>query len=223
MIKAVIFDMDGLLIDSEPFWRKADIDIFGTMGITLTEEDCATTAGMRVDEVVRHWAIKNPDVKISEKKIEKEIIEYVGNLIDKKGVAMNGATSVISFFKNKNIQLALASASSSYLINKVLVRLKLASEFSVIKSAEFMAYGKPHPEIFLETAKELNIRPEACLVFEDSVFGVIAAKAAKMQVVAVPDKENFNKNGYSIADLKLKSLDDFSNKTWNDLILNKGR
>ena len=217
MIKAVIFDMDGLLINSEPFWQMADITVFGKLGISLTERDCATTAGMRVDEVIRLWALKYPNITINEKETENAIIEYVGKLIDDKGVAMNGVINVISFLKNKKVPLALASASSSFLIKKVLAKLNLQKEFSVIQSAEFMTYGKPHPEIFLETAKRLEVRPEECLVFEDSVFGVIAAKASKMKVVAIPEKENFNKKGYYIADLKLKSLDDFSNKIWNDL------
>jgi sugar-phosphatase len=210
MIKAIIFDMDGLLIDSEPLWREAEIEIFGQRGITLTEEDCRGTTGMRIDEVMKHWADTYPEVNLDCEETEMAVIKKLGTLIDKKGVCMPGVNAVISFFNKRNIPMAVASASSYYLITKVLEKLKLTSAFSVIQSAETMSYGKPHPEIFLETAKILNVKPENCLVFEDSVYGVIAGKAAKMKVVAIPDKENFIKKAYGIADEKLKSMENFT-------------
>ena len=217
MINAVIFDMDGLLIDSEPMWRESEMHIFGQYGIQLSEDDCRGTTGMRVDEVLEHWSLIYPGANLDCKKAEKEIIDYVANLVDIKGVAMPGVIEAIEFLKKKDIPLAIASASSLKLIEKVLAKLNIQHEFSIIQSAEFMNYGKPHPEVFLETAKKLNVRPEYCLVFEDSVYGVLAGKAAKMQVIAVPDVENLSKKGYCIADVKLNSLHEFTEQVWKEL------
>ena len=217
MIKAVIFDLDGLLIDSEPLWRIADIDIFGKQGIVLTEDDCRTTTGMRVDEVVNYWASRFPAANLDCHKTENAIINAMGNLIDEKGLALPGVYQTISFFKTLNMPMAIASASSFMLINKVVAKLGIKNEFSVIESAEHMKYGKPHPEIFIETAYKLNAKPYECLVFEDSVYGVLAGKAAKMKVVAVPDNENYDKIGYCIADKKIPSLKHFNNDIWSEL------
>lgn len=217
MIKAAIFDMDGLLIDSEPIWRESEIHIFDQYGIQLTEDDCRGTTGMRVGEVVEHWALKFPEANLNCKSVEKEIVDYVANLVDLKGEALPGVIEAIEFFKQKNIPRAIASASSLKLIEKVVTKLNIKNEFSVIQSAEFMNYGKPHPEVFLETAIKLKIRCEECLVFEDSVYGVWAGKAAKMKVVAIPDAENFSKNGYCIADIKLNSLHEFTEQVWMEL------
>lgn len=217
MIKAVIFDMDGLLIDSEPFWREAEIEIFAKRGITLTQEDCRGTTGMRIDEVMKHWANIYPEVNLDCEDTEAAVIKKMGDLIDEKGVSMLGVNSALAFLKEENIPTAIASASSYYLINKVVEKLGIKSEFLVIQSAENMSYGKPHPEVFLAAAKKLNVKPEECLVFEDSVYGVLAGKAAKMKVIAIPDCENFDKQGYCIADEKLKSLDNFNRVIWNRL------
>jgi len=217
MIKAAIFDMDGLLIDSEPMWREAEIKIFGERNIIISESDCRGTTGMRVDEVVQHWSLKFPELHIDCVETANAIVDEVVKMVSEKGEALPGVIAAIEFFKKKNIPRAIASASSYSLINAVITKLNIQHEFSVIQSAEFMNYGKPNPEVFIEAAKKLAIRPEECLVFEDSVYGVLAGKAAKMKVIAVPDEENFNKKGYCIADIKLKSLTEFNENIWDDL------
>lgn len=218
MIEAIIFDMDGLLIDSEPFWRLAEIKVFKEYGITLTEKDCRKTTGMRVDEVVKHWAGVYPQSRLNVQVVVADILDSVARLITEKGAPLPGVMEAIDFCKEKDLKKAVASASNYALIYKVLDHLKIKNEFDVIQSAEHMDYGKPHPEVFIETAHKLNVNPENCLVFEDSVPGVIAAKAARMKVIAVPDHENFNKKGYCIANHKLESLKDFNAEIFNALI-----
>ncbi len=107
--------------------------------------------------------------------------------------------------------MALASASYFKLINATLNKLELRDQFNVIHSAEIEPYGKPHPGIFLTTAKNLGVDPEFCLVFEDSLNGVIAAKAARMKCVCVPDPAFRNDTRFSIADIILNSLEE-----WNE-------
>ena len=212
MIEAVIFDMDGLLVDSEPFWREAEVRVFGPLGIHLTEEQCRSTTGMRVEEVVLHWAARNPG-KISDIELTvNNIIYEVMQMVEAEGKALPGVFKAIELFTSKGLPLAIASASSYALIYQVVKKLGVESKFKVIQSAEHMRYGKPHPEVFLAAAELLQIDPTKCLVLEDSIYGVIAGKAARMRVIAVPDPEHFNHKEYIIADAKLNSLEELDEK-----------
>jgi len=217
MIKAVIFDMDGLIIDSEPFWRESEISVFKKNGIELTEDECRKTTGMRIDEVVKYWSRVYPQANLNVDNIVREIMEEMVTAIKKHGSAMPGLMALIEFFKNKNIPMALASASQFILINAVVEKLKLHHDLNIIESAENMQYGKPHPEIFISTAKKLHVEPENCLVFEDSIFGVLAGKAARMKVIAVPELINYNKREYAIADFKIASLEWFNSSIFDQL------
>jgi beta-phosphoglucomutase-like phosphatase (HAD superfamily) len=119
---------------------------------------------------------------------------------------MEGVAESIQFFKTKGYKIALASSSASSLINVVLDKLNIRNEFEVVNSAEFLALGKPHPEVFIKTAKELNVAAINCLVIEDSFHGVLAGKAAVMQVIAIPEEKYYNDPRFSIANYNLKSL-----------------
>ncbi|MCH8018716.1 HAD hydrolase-like protein, partial [candidate division KSB1 bacterium] len=111
MIKAVIFDMDGVLIDSEPFWQEAEKLIFAQVGIQLTTKMCMETMGMRVDEVVTYRYEKQPWQGKSLEDIESEILDEMETSITLKGEAMEGVGYILNFFQRKNIRLALASSS----------------------------------------------------------------------------------------------------------------
>jgi sugar-phosphatase len=119
--------------------------------------------------------------------------------------------SSVRYFRSLGLKIALASSSAMSLIETVLKKLELSNVFEVVNSAEHLEYGKPHPEIFIQTAKDLGIKPGECLVIEDSFNGVLAAKAAKMQVIAIPDKEHRNDKGFVIADHILNSLKEVEN------------
>ncbi len=213
MLEAIIFDMDGLLIDSEPIWREAEKEIFAEVGITLTDEMCFTTVGLRIDEVVNHWHAKFPWENPSQEIIKEKVIDKVIELILQKGEILPGVIQTIEYFHSKNYPLAIASASSMRIIDAVTEKLKIKKYFTIIHSAEFEEYGKPHPAVFISTAKKLNVFPQNCLVFEDSLNGVIAGKAARMKVIAVPETIHFENSKFNIADLKLKSLLDFDSST----------
>lgn len=205
-IEAVIYDMDGIIIDSEPLWREAEITTFSKVGLNFTEEMCRETMGMRLYEVVEYWHNKTPWNGMTTKEVEKELLKTVTSLISKRGKAMEGVVESLEYFKAKNYKIALASSSSMKLIITVLNKLKLITYFEIINSAENLPFGKPHPEIFIKTANELNVLPTHCLVIEDSFNGVLAAKAALMKVIAIPDNESKNDLKFSIADFKLTSL-----------------
>jgi len=198
--------MDGVIIDSEPLWREALIHCFNTVGFDFTQDNCRVTQGMRLIEVVEYWYAYQPWKGKSISEVEQDILTKVTELISEKGIAMEGVYESISLFKAKGYKIALASSSASSLINVVLDKLNIRNEFEVVNSAEFLKLGKPHPEVFIKTAEELNVPAINCLVIEDSFHGVLAAKAAVMQVIAVPEERYHNDPRFSIADYNLKSL-----------------
>lgn len=209
MFGAVIFDMDGLLIDSEPLWRIAEIDVFNAVGVPLTDDLARTTMGMRTDEVVEYWSARQPWEGPSLKEIEARITTRVIALVHERGVPMPGAKDLIARFTERGCPLAIASSSSSEIIAAVLGKLGIAAAFRVVQSAEHEPYGKPHPGVYIAAAQALGVAANSCLAFEDSANGVIAAKAAKMTCVAVPDHAVKDDRRFQAADLILTSLEEF--------------
>lgn len=214
MIKAVIYDMDGVIIDSEPLWREALIHCFNKVGFDFTQDKCRVTQGMRLIEVVEYWYAQQPWDGKSIEAVEQDILSKVTQLITEKGIAMEGVYESISLFKAKGYKISLASSSASSLINVVLDKLNIRDEFEVVNSAEFLKLGKPHPEVFIKTAEDLNVSAINCLVIEDSFYGVLAAKAAVMQVIVVPEEKYHNDPRFSIADYNLKSLKELKGLTF---------
>jgi len=208
--KAVIFDMDGLIIDSEPYWRLAMVDVFSSLGFIATEEMCAATTGLRIDEVVELWYQNKPWQQKSKEQVCNEIIESVCSYISSEGAAMVGFFEVLNILQKTSVKLALASSSAQVIIHTVLKRLHIQDAFNVICSGEEVSHGKPHPAIFLETAQRLNVMPRHCSVFEDSIFGMIATKSAHMHSIVVPEPSNYHNEKFALADIKLKSLQDFN-------------
>ena len=211
-IDAVIFDMDGLIIDSEPYWRLAMITVFNSVGFIATEEMCATTTGLRIDEVVHLWYVNKPWHNKTQEQVCIEIIDKVCEYIATKGEAMEGFYDVLDMLSNQDIKLALASSSSKRIIHTVLKRLNIENKFDVVCSGEEVSHGKPHPAIFIEAAKRLEVHPSQCMVFEDSLFGMIATKAAHMHSIVVPEKSNYENEKFVLADRKLNSLKEFDLK-----------
>ncbi len=214
MIEAVIFDMDGVLLDSEPFWHDAEIEVFATVHLMLTREQCMETMGVPVNEVVAYRFQQKPWANKSQQQVSKEIYDGVIRRILAHGVLMDGVADIIQLFQSKKLPLALASSSPISMIEIVLNKIGLQNVFSVVHSAEHEEYGKPHPAVFLSTAKELGVNPRRCLVIEDSFNGLIAAKAACMKTMVVPMKALQHESRFEIADLKVRSLSEFSDQHW---------
>lgn len=208
-IDAVIFDMDGLLIDSEPLWKLAEIKVFGTVGIDLTAQGCEETVGLRIDQVVDLWHNRHPWNNKSKKQVIHEIVEEMVYLINKEGKELPGASETVRTAKETFGKVGLATSSYEVLIHAVLEKLDIKPFFNALHSAQHEKYGKPHPQVFLSCAEKLVSPPEKCLVFEDSLNGVIAAKAARMKVIAVPEKTHEYHAGFALADKIVASLKDF--------------
>lgn len=208
-IKAVIFDMDGVIIDSEPLWRRAMIAGFNDIGINFTDEDCRKTTGMRFKEVVEHWFSHHKIEGHSPEELDNKVISHLIDLINTEGKPMTGTLEALSFLKQKNYKIGLATSSSNKLVEAVLNKLQIHHCFSAITSAEFLEFGKPHPEVFLNCAQTLQTAPQHCLVIEDSLNGILAAKAAQMKVVAIPDAEHAAHPHFVIADYNFNNLLEF--------------
>jgi len=217
MVTAIIFDMDGLLIDSEPFWRRAQVYAFGTVGLTLDDNDMRTTMGRRIDEVVAHWYHERPWTGASQKDIEALIVDKVIEQVKSDGKPMPGAIQVLDFFKHQHVPMALASSSLNEIINAVIEKLDIKDYFEHIYSAENETHGKPHPGVYITAASLLGVPVHRCLAFEDSPSGVLAAKAARMKCVAVPNAEHQSDKYIQIADVVIDSLEKFNETTFKSL------
>ncbi|GAA4313127.1 hexitol phosphatase HxpB [Compostibacter hankyongensis] len=209
MLNTVLFDMDGLLIDSEPLWGEAMQEVFAELNIRLTPEHYAQTTGLRTAEVVDHWHRHFGWEAPSPEAVSEDIISRVTGKIQRQGKAMPGVYGLLDFFEQRHFKMGLASSSSLPLIHVILDQLGIRERFGVICSADAESYGKPHPAVYLACARQLGSHPQECLVFEDSVTGMIAAKAARMKVAAVPEPHRQQDPRYALADIQLGSLADF--------------
>ena len=205
----IIFDMDGVLIDSEPYWNDALKVGFRAAKLEMTDEMCEATMGGRLNEVVDYRFKKHQINGISRDEVEELILEEIIHLVETKAGILPGVYSAIEKIKQSGIPMAIASSSPMRLINVVMEKLKIEHHLSGIFSAQDDIWGKPHPSVYLRTAETLKVDPEACWVIEDSVNGMVSAKAAKMNVIAVPDPKMFDDKRWGLADLLLRSLEDF--------------
>ncbi|BDD08611.1 2-deoxyglucose-6-phosphatase [Fulvitalea axinellae] len=217
MIEAVIFDMDGVLIDSEPYWKIAMANVFQTVGVEMSAEKARQTLGLRIREVVEFWHKKEPWTGKDTEKVLEEIIADVERLVLERGEILPGVHQTIEFFREKELPVALASSSPMGLIESFVGKMGIRSHLHAMRSGDQEEYSKPHPAIFINVAKEMGVDPKRCLVFEDSVNGVIAAKAAGMKTVAIPEAEMYADARFSIADMKLASMADFGEKQWLEM------
>ncbi|MCW2118409.1 hexitol phosphatase HxpB [Flavobacterium sp. 7A] len=199
-----IFDMDGVIIDSEPIWREAQIKVLAKQNVTITTQDCIlNTMGKRIDDVAIIWCQLH-QLTIAPKEIEIQIIDLVVQLIGIRGKSKEGLYQLLDYLTQTNYTIALATSSSIPIINAVFDKLSIATYFKVVASADNELYGKPHPAVYLKVAKELQVTASDCFVLEDSVTGMIAGKAAVMTTMVIP--ENKDDPRFTLADEIFESM-----------------
>jgi sugar-phosphatase len=218
---AVVLDMDGLLIDTEPVWRTAAREVFANLGIALTEADLLDTTGVRVDEMTAAFLARRPPAhpvplapsvsrtspaprELSPAQVADQITDLIVAYVRRAGEPMPGVPEAIALFQRSGLRLAIASSSPERLIDAVCARLEL--DIDVRCSALDEPSGKPAPDVYLAAARRLDFSPARCLAVEDSPAGVLAAKAAGMTCIAVPDPLLTGDPRYRRADLILPSL-----------------
>jgi len=217
-LNTVIFDMDGLIIDSEPLWYEAAQETLKVFNVSISEEAYNTTTGLRTPEFLEHWFRIFGIDKIHLAKTETDILERLIYKINTKGNMMQGVAHAINVFSDMNFKIGLASSSPFGVIHAVLDKLQLTHHFSAIASAEHLDYGKPHPQVFLDCARSLQSDPASCICIEDSFNGLIAAKAAKMKCIIVPHPSQLEMARWNIADLKISSLADIHQQKIMEMI-----
>ena len=217
MITTVIFDMDGLLLDTEPLWGVSMLRVAEKHGIPITAERFKETTGLRIYEVTDHWAIHYPWEGNTPKQIADEILDDIIASSKKAATVLKGVEKSLQLLRANNYKIGLASSSPKHMIDELVNHFDLTKYFDVITSADVVEMGKPHPGVFLHCAAELGSKIVDCLVLEDSVNGMIAGKAARMKVVVVPDEMHFNDPRFSLADIKLHSLEEFDLSLLNSL------
>lgn len=193
--------MDGVLVDSEPLWRRAEVQVFGEAGLALTEDECKATMGLRLDEVVR---FRLPDRAPPERaRIEATILDRVVALVSAEGEPKPGVAEAIAYVRSLALPMALASSSPLRLIHATLERIGLGQAFLFVHSAEHERWGKPHPAVYLTTAERLGVAPDRCVAIEDSLRGLLSAKAASMKCILIPEEPDPR---FVLADVQLSSL-----------------
>lgn len=187
MIKAVIFDMDGVMIDSEPLWEKTERILLGRRGIEYSPDYRDKIVGLNQKDSGR-LLVDTFDLPESVEEIIAERVEILTEIYKKELETVNGLVPLLDSLIEENIPLAVASSSPMRVIKFVLDMFSLNEYFSAVVSGECTDNGKPHPDIYLETARLLGVEPHECIAIEDSINGVLSAKAAGMLCIAVPDK-----------------------------------
>lgn len=216
--EAAIFDMDGLLIDSERLWHEAEVDVLGAVGVPIAATSARQTKGMFVEEVARYWFERYPWSGPSPTTVATEVVDSVMRLVVEKGSLQPGVHRALGLCRDRGIPLAVASSSQYRLVRLVLSHFALEDEFLVVYSAEEEPYGKPHPGVFLSTAAKLGVAADRCLAWEDAAAGVLAAKAARMACIAVPEAADRGRPAFQIADAVLSSLTEADDELWDRVV-----
>ncbi|MBN1416266.1 MAG: hexitol phosphatase HxpB [Bacteroidales bacterium] len=220
MINAVIFDLDGIIIESEPLWKEVEKKVFAGIGLNLTTEMCRRTIGLDTYDTIKFWYAERPWTGKDFDQLYHEIIESMRVTMLEKVELKEGFSEILQMMKQKSLPVAVATSSPEVLIRTALNKFGILGEFDIINSSEKEEYGKPHPGVYLTTSRKLGEDPRNCLAFEDSFNGAIAAKAARMKVVTVPDAGDFNDRRFDFSDLKLSSLHEFTEEKF-DLLNNR--
>ena len=205
---AVVFDCDGLLVDTETCWAVAESEIFARAGLSFGPQQKALLIGKSVADEAREIA-KAIGGDRNARDIEIELLELASQAVGLGAVAMPGALSIVERI-GRVLPIAVASNSPRRLLDLALERGKLARKFRVSIAADEVAAPKPAPEMYLEACRRLGVAPDQALAFEDSMTGVLAAKAAGMKVICIPTLEAME---YP-ADAVFDSLDDVRLLGW---------
>ncbi|NQU54220.1 MAG: HAD family phosphatase [Bacteroidetes bacterium] len=184
-MKAIIFDMDGVLVDSEPHHVIIEKKIFAKLGLNITDEEHSTYMGKATDlmwkEIIHDKNLSFNSADLVKQTVEESKIHFAAQT---DLVAMSGLVQLLEILTQKGIPMAVASSSGQAIIDILLEKIGVKKYFKHTVSSELVGGSKPEPDIFLHTAKLLEVKPEECLVIEDSTNGIRAAKAANMFCVA---------------------------------------
>jgi HAD superfamily hydrolase (TIGR01509 family) len=198
MLKAILFDLDGLMVDSEPHSLASWEAVLKERGVTLDQPTIDSILGQRIDATARtlidQYHLPDTVQGLADAKTEYQITHLDGNVKPKPGLI-----ELLDEIDRRGLKKAVASSGIRRYVEAVLRVNGLLDRFSVIITGDQVAHGKPAPDVFLAAARALHVEPQHCLVLEDAPAGVQAAKTAGMRCLAVPD--------HSVAQLDLSQAD----------------
>lgn len=206
MIKAVIFDMDGTLIDSQPIWYQVSTDFFQKNGFPVTMDDMIKLTGSPVAKLV-DYVLQAYGQKDKERaQLITGLMDYaVSEILAAKPLLPN-VKEVLAQLKQQGIKMAVASASPRNMLQGIVDSCGIAEYFDYLASAEELDYNKPHPAVYLHAAQQLGVNPTECFAVEDSVLGMISGKAASMKTVVIPAQAELDDPRWALADFKLTNI-----------------
>jgi HAD superfamily hydrolase (TIGR01509 family) len=184
--RAVIFDLDGVLADSEPSWNEIDAQLLGEYGVTYHGEYHRNVLGVSYRLAVEFYK-KAFGLSVPTEELMRRRGEIAAEFFASRVGLFPSAKAVLEELRQMNLRLAVATSSISASARPFLKRHGLTAFFDVIVTGEEIERGKPAPDIYLRAAEKLGIPADACLVIEDALSGIAAAKAAGMRVAAIPD------------------------------------
>ncbi len=217
---AAIFDMDGLLLDTEPLWGVSMLKVAEHYQVPVGPDFFKYTTGLRIYEVTDFWKEKFPwPGNATAQQLADDILDDIIALSRQEGGIMPGALQSLQWLKGNGIKTGLATSSPTRMLDALIDHFALRNYFDVLTSADTALFGKPHPEVYMQCAHALNEATWNCVALEDSVNGMISAKAARMKVIVVPEEARFNDPRFGLADAKLHSLEAFNAALWQQVLL----
>ncbi len=210
-VEAVLFDLDGSLVDSMWIWQEIDVEYLQKFGITLPENLQTEIEGMSFTETAVYFKEKF-QIPDSLEKIKSDWNRMAWDKYSHQVPLKNGALEFITYCHENNIRLGIATSNSRELVENVIQVHGIRDYFDSIVTGCDVAKGKPSPDIYLETARRCHTAPDKCLVFEDIIPGILAGKAAGMKVCAVDDEYSSQQKE------EKKKLSDFFIKDYFDIV-----
>ena len=212
--RAVLWDMDGTIVNSLPFHKLAWIETFKNRGKNFTDEDFKWANGRRNEEIIPHFMGK---MSLEEVKAIADEKEATFRRFVKENIkALPGVVELIQSLAAAKIQLALVSSTPKENIELITEKLGIKKYFSLFINGHDVKEGKPSPQAFLLAAKKLGVAPKNCVVMEDAVVGVQAAKRAGMHCIAIAN--TYTRKDLSVADIGVDSLAEITMKTIEELL-----
>lgn len=204
--RAVIFDLDGVLADSEPWWNEIDKKLLGEYGVAYRGEHHQNVLGVSYQVAVEFYK-KTFGLTAPTEELMRRRVEIATEFFAHRVGLFPLTRAVLKELQQMNLPLALATSSVSASARPFLDRHQLTAFFDVIVTGDEIEWGKPHPDVYLRAADKLGVPPDACLVIEDALSGIAAGKAAKMRVAAIPDTRFVDAREYEKeADYLLREL-----------------